>query len=71
MIYLVASLIVFAGLFSAFCAAKDYDWFMEHRKARYLSAIIGRGGTRAFYIALGVVLIIVGALFFIHPPTNL
>jgi hypothetical protein len=45
-----------AGVFSAFCAAKDYAWFMESRKARQLAGIFGRKAARIFYIVLGVLL---------------
>lgn len=67
----VAGLIAACGLFSLVCAAKNYDWFMEHRKARALSAIIGRTGARVFYITLGVALIVAGILFFVYPPAEL
>ncbi len=49
--------IFLAGLFSVFCAAKDYDWFMNSSKARLFVKLLGRNGARVFYILLGLVLI--------------
>lgn len=51
-----------SGFFSAFCAIKDYDWFIEHRKAALFLKLFGRTGCRIVYIVLGVFLIGVGAL---------
>ena len=52
---------VLAGLFAIFCAWKDYDWFMEHRKARFFVAIFGRDGARIFYGILGLLMMGMGA----------
>ncbi|MDR2006197.1 MAG: immunity 17 family protein [Acidaminococcales bacterium] len=57
MAVLEGALLMLAGGFSAFCAFKDYDWFMESRKARLLVKIFGRKVVRAFYVALGAALI--------------
>ena len=48
---------ILAGLFTIFCAAKDFDWFMNHHKARFFVNIFGRDGARVFYGILGVILI--------------
>ncbi len=50
-------IIFLAGLFSVFCAAKDYDWFMNNSKAWLFVKLFGRNGARVFYILLGLVLI--------------
>ena len=57
-------LIVTGGLFSIFCAVRDYDWFMINSKAWVFVKLFGRNGARAFYVILGVFLVI-AALFFL------
>lgn len=47
-------LIIACGLFSLVCAVKDWDWFMNHRKARFMVGLFGRKGARIFYGALGL-----------------
>jgi len=55
------------GLFTIICAYKDYNWFMQHRKAVLLAKIIGgRQNARWFYIILGILFIIVGFLGTFH-----
>ena len=51
-----------AGLFTIICAAKDYDWFIENRKTWLLIKLIGRDGTRIFYVLLGILIIVLGFL---------
>jgi hypothetical protein len=48
-----------AGLVTLLGALFDWDWFMEHRKARFFTEMLGRGGARVFYGVLGVVLVFV------------
>lgn len=57
---LVAPLFVAIGLFCFFCAYKDYDWFMNNRKAKVLVKIFGRKGARIFYCLLGALIFSVG-----------
>lgn len=57
---------IFAGLFSIFCAVKNYDWFIENRKAWIFLKLFGRTGTRIFYVILGVVVIIFASLAYIN-----
>lgn len=54
---------IIAGLFSAVSAVLDWDFFMNHHKARFMIKIFGRKGARIVYIALGMILVILGALF--------
>ena len=54
--------IVLAGVFTIFCAAMNFNWFMEHRKARYIVKYVGRNGARVFYGVLGLMLVSMGAL---------
>lgn len=65
--WLIPILIVSCGLFAIVCAARDYEWFMGHRKAQLLIKIIGRTATRLFYITIGVALTVVGAVLFFNP----
>ena len=50
------------GLFSVVCAACDFEWFMNHRKARIVLRILGRTGARVFYIVLGAAIMVLGGL---------
>lgn len=50
------------GVFTLVCAAMNFNWFMEHRKARFFVKILGRDGARIFYAVLGLGLVTVGAL---------
>ncbi len=52
--------IIFAGIFSIFCAYKDYDWFMNNYRARPFVKLFGRDGARRFYIGLGIFIIVCG-----------
>ena len=53
-------IILLAGLFSIVCAAFDFDWFMNNRRASLFVKLFKRNGARAFYIVLGIVLCIMG-----------
>jgi len=57
-------IIAAAGVFTLVCAAMNFDWFMEHRKARFFVKIMGRNGARILYGALGLGLVALGALLF-------
>ena len=59
---MMALLIILAGGFSIFCAYKDYDWYMDSRKARFWVRILGRDGARKFYIGIGVFLVLIGVV---------
>ncbi|MGK7878734.1 MAG: immunity 17 family protein [Crocosphaera sp.] len=54
--------VIVAGVFSLCGAILNWDWYMNHRKARFLVKILGRGGARVFYGVLGLGLIILGGL---------
>ena len=54
---------IIAGLFSAVCAVLDWDFFMNHRKARFIIKMLGRKGARVLYMILGAALVILGGLF--------
>ena len=61
--YLMMALLLLGGAFTLVCAVKDYDWFMEHRKAHFFVAIFGRRGARVIYGVLGAALFFGGLLF--------
>lgn len=50
------------GLFALCGAGFNWDWFMEHRKARFVSSVFGRTGARIFYALLGTFLLGIGGL---------
>ncbi len=52
------------GAFAAFCAIKDYPWFMGHRRAKKGGRLLGHNGTRIFYVTLGLALMAVAAVVF-------
>lgn len=54
--------LIAAGIFSIFCAVKDYDWFIYNRRASLILRLFGRNGTRIFYILLGIFLIVLGIM---------
>lgn len=51
-----------AGLFSAMGGICDWEWFMNHRKARFLSMLVGRFGARVIYVLIGSGLSVLGAM---------
>ncbi len=56
----IGLLLVFAGLFSVAGGVCNWEWFMTHRKARFMTAILTRTGARIFYIALGAFITVMG-----------
>ena len=55
-------LLVGAGIFALCGAGFDWEWFMNHHKARLFVTLFGRMGARIFYGILGLVLVVMGAL---------
>jgi small neutral amino acid transporter SnatA (MarC family) len=53
---------IVGGLFSIVCAAMDFDWFMNHRRARFFVRVFKRNGARIFYVVIGLVLAALGFL---------
>ena len=58
----MAWLLMACGAFATCGAVGDWDWFMNHRKARFFVRFLGRPGTRVFYGMLGAGLVTVGVL---------
>jgi len=50
------------GLFAICGAGYDWEWFMNHRKARFFVAVLTRTGARIFYALLGGGLATLGVL---------
>ncbi len=61
---IVGILLVLGGLLSVVSAVEDWDWYMDSRKARRLSKLIGRNNARIFYGILGTGLILAGMMMF-------
>ena len=57
-------ILVLIGLFSIVCSVFDFEWFMNHRKARFFVKIFTRNGARIFYAILGLVISTIGILLF-------
>jgi hypothetical protein len=53
---------ILAGGFGITCATFDWDWFMLAPKARFWIRILGRTGTRWFYVLLGSAFVVAGLL---------
>ena len=51
---------VLAGLFSILGAIKNWNFFMNNRKAYIWVKLFGRNGARIFYGILGFVIAIIG-----------
>lgn len=55
--------LVAVGVFSISGSVFNWEWFMNHRKARFFSNLLGRAGARIFYGILGIAFIVLGILF--------
>jgi hypothetical protein len=58
--YLVNFLFIAVGIYAMVGAALDVEWFMGNPKAQVFVHILGRLGTRIFYLLLGVALVVLG-----------
>jgi hypothetical protein len=55
-------ILVATGLFALCGAGFAWEWFMNHRKARFFVGLFGRTGARIFYALLGTGLVVLGTL---------
>jgi hypothetical protein len=55
-------LLIAAGLFAIAGAVLNWEWFMNSRKARGLTSLLGRQGTRVAYVVLGLFICTIGVL---------
>jgi len=53
-------LIVAAGVFSIAGGLRDWPWFWNHRRARFMTTILTRRGARVFYVVIGIGLAVLG-----------
>jgi hypothetical protein len=58
----MAWILVVCGVFAICGSLMNWEWFMNHRKARFMTRMLGRGGTRIFYGLLGTALVVLGLL---------
>ena len=54
--------IIALGVLSVCAAVLDWEWYMNHRKARLLISVIGRPAARAIYVLFGLAFIAWGGL---------
>lgn len=59
---IIGILIILSGAFSLISSLKNWDFFFNHSRARFLVRIMGRTGARIFYGLLGSALITGGLL---------
>lgn len=59
---IIGTLVILSGLFSLISSIKDWNFFFESTRARFLVRILGRTGARIFYGLLGSALVIGGLL---------
>jgi hypothetical protein len=59
------------GALALAAALKNWDWFFAHPKARWMVAVLGRGGARAFYGVLGTLLILVAVITTLRDARNM
>lgn len=58
-----AIMFILLGAFVFICAYRNFDWFMTHWKAKFLTKLLGERETaRNFYMVLGVIIMVVGLL---------
>ena len=55
--------------FTIICAVGNWDWFMNHSKARLWINLFGRDGARIFYILVGLGLAGLGIMMLMNPET--
>jgi hypothetical protein len=65
---LAGVLVMGAGAFSILGGVMNWDWYMNNRRARLITAIVGRTGARIFYVALGAAFMVGGVLFMVNGP---
>lgn len=66
--WLIVAFTLGGGTFSMVCAWQDFDFFMDHRKARLFIRLFGRQGTRIIYGVIGAGLAIGGAVLLMTGP---
>ncbi len=54
------------GTFSVLGAWKNWDWFMNNRRARLVISLLGRTGARWFYALIGLFFLISAVALFME-----
>jgi hypothetical protein len=54
--------IIGCGIFGICGGLFQWEFFMNHRKAKFMIGLIGRTGSRVFYVVLGAGLTVAGVL---------
>lgn len=54
--------IALTGALIAAAGAFEWNWFVNHRKARRLTSLIGRGAARGVYVGVGLAAVVTGVL---------
>jgi hypothetical protein len=62
-----AILLIAIGVYCGVSAIFDWDFFMENRRARWVSNVLTRNGARIFYVLMGLVVIGIGIAEFFRP----
>jgi hypothetical protein len=52
--------IVAIGLFAIAGGLRDWPWFWNSSRARFVTTILTRAGARVFYVAMGIVSMVCG-----------
>jgi immunity protein 17 of polymorphic toxin system len=56
-----ALFLIAAGLYGSCGGMFDWEWFINNRKPQFFVSLLGRTGTRIFYVLLGSATAVVGA----------
>lgn len=59
---LLAVMMVGIGGFALVGGIMNWNWYMNHRKAHFMTKLLGQNGARLFYIILGSVAFVAGLL---------
>jgi hypothetical protein len=59
---LLGIVFILGGALSTIAAIFNWDWYMNHPKARFLVALIGRTGARLVYAVMGTAFVVLGVL---------
>ena len=58
----IGLLVAGGGALLVAAAIFEWLWFMNHRKARRLTSLVGRGAARIIYMVIGAVALVFGII---------
>jgi len=64
--FIVALGLALIGVFTMLGGILDWDWFMNHSRARGFVQLFGRTGARVFYVLLGLGFVVLAVVAFIR-----